>query len=461
MAQSGFYPYEQYSEAEYYFKMVPSHWTVSNLRHLNVRLETGVSVNASDRPAEDGEVGVLKTSCVSSGRFRPEENKVVLREDLWRVKCPVRPGEIIVSRMNTPDLVGASAFVEEAIPDVYLPDRLWQTTLTGNERLSPKFLSYQLKESGVRAQISILAEGASSSMQSISREDFSSIPLMLPPLDEQEKIAQFLDVETAKIDTLIEKQQQLIALLKEKRQAVISHAVTKGLNPDAPMRDSGVEWLGEVPAHWDVKPLYTLVEQSRRIMYGIVLPGPNVENGVPIVKGGDVKPGRLTLDQLCKTTFEIESGYARSRLNAGDLVYSIRGTIGDVEIVPKEIEGANLTQDAARIAPANGVNVIWLKFALESKDVFSQLEIGSLGAAVRGINIRDLKKAILPVPPEPEMNHIAETLERKVNEFEYLRHKVDLQLLFLKEKRAALISAAVTGKIDVRNWEPESEVALT
>ncbi|WP_318476354.1 restriction endonuclease subunit S [Photobacterium leiognathi] len=311
----------------------------------------------------------------------------------------------------------------------------------------PKFDYYLLKSQNLEELVSKNAQPL------ITATNIRDLSVYLPNcVEEREKIAAFLDHETAKIDTLIEKQQQLIELLKEKRQAVISHAVTKGLNPDAPMKDSGVEWLGEVPDHWDVKYLMHLVEPERRIMYGIVLPGPNVDYGVPIVKGGDVKPGRLTLSSLCKTTFEIESKYERSRLKEGDIVYSIRGTIGDVEIVPKEIEGANLTQDAARIAPANGVDNLWLKYALESTQVFSQLEIGSAGAAVKGINICDLKKAYIPIPPESEMLEISTYLSGELNKLNKLTLSTERQTFLLKERRTALISAAVTGKIDVRNW---------
>ena len=155
-------------------------------------------------------------------------------------------------------------------------------------------------------------------------------------------------------------------------------------------KDSGVEWLGDIPAHWETKRLWHLTPAGRRIMYGIVLPGPNVENGVPIVKGGDVSGNRLRLDSLSRTTFEIESGYARSRLRRGDLVYAIRGSIGEVAVVPAELEGANLTQDAARVAFTPKTHGPWLLHALKSMAVFRQLEAGALGATIKGINIRDL-----------------------------------------------------------------------
>lgn len=306
--------------------------------------------------------------------------------------------------------------------------------------------SYPFQEEFYRFGKGIVAD-----LWSTNYSDMKNIIIPVPPDDEQAAIANFLDCETAKIDNLIAKQEQLIKLLEEKHQATISHAVTKGLKPDVRMEDSGVWWLGRIPESWTVTYLTHLVCDDRKIMYGIVLPGPNVADGVPIVKGGDVKPGRLRLDRLCKTTFEIESSYVRSRLREGDLVYSIRGTIGDVEIVPAEIEGANLTQDAARIAPKPHVCNRWLKYTMQSRPVYSQLEVGSLGAAVRGVNIRDLKKAVVPVPSDDEMVEIANFLDIATDEYNRLSGLGRKQIDLLKERRTALISAAVTGKIDVRN----------
>ncbi len=272
----------------------------------------------------------------------------------------------------------------------------------------------------------------------------------LPVRSAQRAIAEFLDRETGKIDALVAKKERLIELLQEKRTALITHAVTKGLDPTAPTKPSGIPWLGNIPAHWEVKKLWHLTPDDRQIMYGIVLPGPNVDGGVPIVKGGDVKPGRLSLERLNRTTPEIEAGYARSRLRGGDIVYAIRGSIGDAELVPDEIAGANLTQDAARIAPASGVTGNWLLYAVKSEAIFRQLEIGALGATIRGINIRDLKRACLPVPPSGEQSEIANYLDQAVSQFDELINAVEAARDRLKEFRTALISAAVTGKIDVR-----------
>jgi type I restriction enzyme S subunit len=193
-----------------------------------------------------------------------------------------------------------------------------------------------------------------------------------------------------------------------------------------------------------------LTQVDRPIMYGIVLPGPDVGEGIPILKGGNVRPSRLNLHSMARTTPEIEAPYARARLREGDLVYSIRGSIGDCEIVPPELAGSNITQDVARVAPRDGINPEWLRFALLSDPVREALASGSLGAAVRGINIFDLKRARIPVPPPEERAAIADYVRATLSGIESLSAEAEHAVALLKERRAALISAAVTGKIDVR-----------
>jgi type I restriction enzyme S subunit len=318
--------------------------------------------------------------------------------------------------------------------------------IRSNGAAEQRFLYYLLL--AVRVSLDAVATG--STYDAVSAGEVGDLPAVLASDAEQAAIAALLDRETARIDALVAKKERLVELLQEKRTALITRAVTKGLDPNVRMKDSGVEWLGGIPAHWEVKRLWHLTPSNRRIMYGIVLPGPNVDDGVPIVKGGDVSAERLRLDRLSRTTFEIESGYVRSRLRGGDLVFAIRGSIGEVAIVPDELEGANLTQDAARVAYTAAIHGQWLLHALKSMGVFAQLEAGALGATIRGINIRDLKRASIPVPPRGEQEAIAVFLEREIAKLDALVAKVREAIALLKEYRTALISAAVTGKIDVR-----------
>ena len=205
---------------------VPAHWETLKLKHLIKALESGCSVNAADIPANYNEVGVLKTSCVYTRTFRSEENKTVIPEDLSRVKCPVREGAIIISRMNTPDLVGASALVKEDVSNIYLPDRLWQTIFDDAYELEPEFLAHFMTIKGFITQISLAAEGASSSMQNIAKEDYLAINCVLPPVSEQKMIVDSINSNITQFELLIEKANQAVELMQERRTALISAAVT-------------------------------------------------------------------------------------------------------------------------------------------------------------------------------------------------------------------------------------------
>ena len=296
----------------------------------------------------------------------------------------------------------------------------------------------------------VVAHSVGVSYPAINAGELACLDIAFPPIPEQRAIVAFLDRETTKIDALVSKKERLIKLLQEKCTALITHAINKGLDPDAPMKDSCVEWLEKIPAHWEVKRLWRLTPDNRRIMYGIVLPGSHVEDGVPIVKGGDVSPERLRLNLLSRTAKEIECRYARSRLQAGDLVYAIRGSIGDVAMVPGELEGANLTQDAARVAYSEECTGLWLLHLLKSYVTFAQLDAGALGATIRGINIRDLKRVLIPIPPGSEQQAIANYIQGETVKLDTLIDKVSEAIERLRELSIALISAAVSGRIDVR-----------
>ena len=202
---------------------VPGHWEVKALKNVISRIESGVSVNAIDTPAAEGEIGVLKTSCVYRGWFDPAEDKAVVPEEYERVACPVTAGTLIVSRMNTPDLVGAAGMVGESRPGLFLPDRLWQVHFADAQAA---FIHYWTHSPLYRAQVQQVCAGASSSMQNLAQDQFRTFTLALPPVHEQTAIAAFLVRETAKIDALVTQSESTINLLQERRTALISAAVT-------------------------------------------------------------------------------------------------------------------------------------------------------------------------------------------------------------------------------------------
>ena len=428
---------------------VPGHWDVKALKNVISRIESGVSVNAIDTPAAEGEIGVLKTSCVYRGWFDPAENKAVVPEEYERVACPVTAGTLIVSRMNTPDLVGAAGMVGESHPDLFLPDRLWQVHFADAHAA---FIHYWTHSPLYRAQVQQVCAGASSSMQNLAQDQFRAFTLALPPVREQTAIAAFLERETAKIDALVAEQQTLIALLKEKRQALISHAVTKGLDPDVPMKDSGVAWLGEVPAYWDLFPLKRdldfLTSGSRGWASNYS------DDGALFIRIGNLTRETIELDLSDIHRVAVPEGAEgeRTRLHPGDLLFSITAYLGSVAVVPDGLEAAYVSQHVA-LARLSQEHFLpeWAAFVALSDVGKVYLASQGYGGTKIQLSLDDVANLPMPVPPKREQEKILSLLKAELQKLEMLATEADATITLLQERRTALISAAVTGKIDVRN----------
>ena len=205
-------------------KKIPVAWEYRKLKFLIKYIESGVSVNAGNEPATELEYGVLKTSCVSKMVFIPSENKSVNKDEYDRVKCHVCGNTIIVSRMNTPDLVGACAYIEKNINNLFLPDRLWQVHF--NDDVNVKYVYYCLISQYIRNYYSSLSTGTSSSMQNISQGQFANAIITYPSLEEQKEIVEFLDKRTAEIDSLISEKKSLINDLEAYKKSLIYEVVT-------------------------------------------------------------------------------------------------------------------------------------------------------------------------------------------------------------------------------------------
>ena len=251
-------------------------------------------------------------------------------------------------------------------------------------------------------------------MPRASWDFMGSLLVPVPPPNAQPAIAAFLDHETAKIDALVAEQERLIALLKEKRQAVISHAVTKGLDPNAPMKDSGVEWLGQVPAHWEVLPLRRIIADGRRITYGIVQPGESVDAGRFMVRGQDYSEGWAAPDSIFRVAEHIEEPYKRARLVADDIVMTIVGAgVGNIAIVPNWLDGANITQTTARIAVNPAIaEANYVAAVLSGPIGRRSVDLYAKGAAQPGLNLEHVKLFPITIPPVDEQRAILAAIRR-------------------------------------------------
>jgi type I restriction enzyme S subunit len=323
-----------------------------------------------------------------------------------------------------------------------------------NEKASPDYMHYLLRTDTYTGHFKTRSTGVIDSRLRLYPDSFADVSILLPPITEQNNIAYFLDHETAKIDTLIEKQQQLIQLLKEKRQSVISHAVTKGLNRNAPMRDSGVEWLGDVPGHWEVKRLRFIADVQSGVAKGKDNSGLETIE-VPYLRVANVQDGFLDLETV--TTIEIpSSSLDRYRLRIGDVLMNEGGDfdkLGRGHIWNGEIDSCIHQNHVFAIRP-KAVSSEWLNEITSSHYAqFYFITRSKQSTNLASISSTNIMELPVVLPPLREQQQILETVTKQRARFDTLTAKALRAIELLKERRTALISSAVTGKIDVRDWQ--------
>lgn len=313
------------------------------------------------------------------------------------------------------------------------------------------FLFYRLQEDNFMS----IAEGAMTGAGGLKRvpsDILNNFKFGLPRIKEQSIIVNFLKHETAKIDILIEKQQQLIELLKEKRQAVISHAVTKGLNPHVPMKDSGVEWLGEVPEHWELVPLKYLCNFSGG--------GTPTKDNLSYWQGGTVpwvSPKDMKSFWISETqdyvTPKAVSESSTNYIEEGSLLMVVRSGILQRNIpVAINIVKVTMNQDMKALRFNERMKAHYAAYFINGNVNSLLLEWTKEGATVESIEHEYLANGLIPVPPIDEQHSIIKSISGQMIRFELLEEKALTGIRLLQERRTALISAAVTGKIDVRDW---------
>lgn len=434
--------YPAYQESgEEWLGNVPNHWDVIQIKHLSV-----VKRGASPRPIDDVKY------FDDGGEYAWTRIADVTASDVYLTKAPQRLSDLgsslsvklepeslflsIAGTVGKPCITGMKACIHDGF--VYFPEL----------KIPSKFLFYVF--AGEQAYKGL---GKFGTQLNLNTDTVGGIKIGCTTNDELEGIVSFLDHETAKIDTLIEKQQQLIKLLKEKRQAVISHAVTKGLNPNAPMRDSGVEWLGEVPKGWEMVPLKYLCNFS-----GGGTPSKDnlsywTGGDIPWVSPKDMKSFWLseTQDKLTEKAVEDSS---TNFIEAGALLMVVRSGILQ-RTIPIAINKVRVTlnQDMKALKFNERMNAEYTANYILGNVSSLLLEWSKEGATVESIEQEYLSGSLVPVPPIEEQHLINKDLKEKMSVFQGLESQAVKGIALLQERRTALISAAVTGKIDVRNWQ--------
>jgi len=414
---------------------VPEHWETSRLGFLASRIGSGKTPAGGADNYQDHGVLFVRSQNVHDEGLRLDD-VVYISEDTDREMAAsrVEPGDILLN------ITGASLGRTCVVPKEFEPANVNQhvCAIRLREPAAVDYISLLLKSASVKAHLDYIQNGAA--REGLNFKMVSGIACPLPPIEERERIASFLGRETAKIDALIAEQQRLIELLQEKRQAVISHVVTKGLKPDAAMRDSSIEWLGEVPRHWHGVPIRWLFRQAKR-------QNQNDKQVLSVYRDYGVILKDSRDDNLNKTPEDLTN---YQLVEVGDLVVNkMKAWQGSLGISP--YEGVT-SPDYVVFSPIHRENPTFLHHLLRDKnmaDVYLAISNGIRPSQWR-LEADQFLGLTIFLPPADEQLAIVATLERTDLLFGPLVAESTHAITLLQERRSALISAAVTGQIDVR-----------
>lgn len=448
--------YDEYKDSEVeWLGVVPLHWDVDRFKRSTASCRNGIW--GSETQGNENDIKCVRVADFDRERLTASINIPTIRNvtESERNGRTLSRGNLLLEKSGGGDLqpVGFVVLYDSDEPAV-CSNFVAKVELA--EGMHPSFWRY-CHAAAYAVRLNYKSIKQTSGIQNLDQSQYLDERAPFPSEEEQKAIASFLDTETSKIDGLVLEQRRLIGLLKEKRQAVISHAVTKGLNPNTPMKPTGIQWLGDVPQHWSVIPLHRVVQDQRRITYGIVQPGKPDKNGRFMIRNQDFTNGWADLETIFRVSAAIEEPYERARFKTGDLLMTIVGAgIGNVAVIPEWLDGANTTQNIARIAiEPTKAHAPFIAEVLRGPIGTKSIEYYSKGAAQPSLNLGHLREFVVTVPPLDEQRDIADFIESQAGPMDTLQAEAERAIELLQERRTALISAAVTGKIDVREFAPE------
>lgn len=423
---------------------VPEHWEMRRTKYLFELMK---------RPPREGDgiVTAFRDGMVTLRANRREDGFTNSIQEIGYQG--VRCGDLVIHAMDGfAGAIGVSDSDGKCTP-VY-------AVCEPKESVSAKYFSTILRHAALSGFVSSLSKGIRERSTEFRWNEAGNLSLPLPPPSEQSTIAIFLDRETGNIDALVAEQEKLIGLLKEKRQAVISHAVTKGLDPSAPMKDSGIPWLGEVPGHWEVAPLGAVTQIIQTGPFGSQLHAADyLADHVPVINPANLQEEGISPNWSNTVLSDVRDRLSEYVLKYKDIILGRRGEMGRCAVVEEREVGWLCGTGSLIIRLSEQVLPHFLSTFIRTLFVREWLALQSVGSTMDNLNAGILSRLKVPVPPQEEQILILSQLERQTAQFDTLIAEAQRAIELLKEHRSALISAAVTGKIDVRDCVALREVA--
>ena len=413
---SKFKKYERYKDSGVeWLGEIPEHWEISKLKYLTYCLDgKRIPLSSEQRGEMQGDIPYWGANCI------------IDYVNDWLID-----GEVVLLGED-----GAPFFDKYKDVAFYSNEKIWPNNhvhvLRALQSINVKLLTYILNT----VDYSNYIKG--STRDKLTQSEMKNIFIQLPPVKEQKAIANFLDQKTTEIDNLIADKEKLIELLQEKRQAIITEAVTKGLNPNVRMKDSGIEWIGEIPEHWEVKKLKHVSNitmgqspKSEECSYD--------EIGVPFLQGNAEFTNVHPIPKMyCNTANKF------SKVN--DILLSVRAPVGAINISDRVYGiGRGLCAITAKKVI---MKYLWYSLNVSLEELF----IKSKGSTFEAVTVTDVQNLLIILPPKNEQDDIVNFLDKKTAEIDGLVIEIKKQIEKLKEYRQSLISEAVTGKIYVRDY---------
>lgn len=442
-------PYAYYKDCEVeFFSKIPSHWIVWKVTHGFELIGSGTTPKSSNPAFYDGDTPWITTSELRENIVYDSKHMVseqALKE--YSTLKVYEPSSLAIAMYGATigriGILGVSATVNQACCVFDKP-----------EQFDIKFFFYWLW----MHRPTLISLSVGGGQPNLSQDDLKQLRVPAPPIPEQTQIAKFLDYKTAQIDRLIEKKKALIEKLGEQRIAMITQAVTKGLNPDAPMKDSEVDWLGKVPEHWGVTKFKYQVEFQE---------GPGImgadfrDSGTPLARIRNVQSQYVDLEG-CNylDPDKVETRWPHFRCQLGDLIISGSASTGLISEINHDSVGAIVYTGLIRLWAIGQIEKEFIRWFVSSNVFFTQIDRFKTGSTIQHFGPEHLNQMLISLPPIEEQREICNHLESRLRQLDSMLAVNNKTIDKLNEYRTALITAAVTGKIDVREVKiPEQGAA--
>ena len=442
--------YENYKDSGIeWIDEIPEHWEIRKMKNL-IFFQEGPGLR-NWQFADSGIRVICVTNITEKGIDFSNYEKFISEEEYKQMyqHFTVNSGDLLLSSSGN-----SWGKVAEYLDDETVI--LNTSTIRINENkdfgsiLTQSFIKWSLQSEAVREQLGLMMTG--SCQPNFGPTHLAKVLVPFPTsLKEQRLIADYLDKKISRIDENITKNKKLISLLEEKKTALINQAVTKGLNPNVPMKDSGIEWIGEIPEHWNIRKNKFLLE---KITDGSHTSVEIIDDGYPYVTVTDLDEERESVDvenskKISKKDYNLllRNGCKPS---IGDILFSQIGTVGLVVPVD-ERDDYVLLSSIAILTPSNNINRRWLIYFLKSINIKYQWKNYMAGGAVKRITLNHISNFQIAIPPLSEQNEISKFLDKKIKKINKTIYKIKRNIDLLEEYRVSLIHHTVTGKIDVRD----------